>query len=80
MGNLKLLRDGVIVDLSILIDIFNYEMFSVRCVEYINNLEAEKSKKRQNKNHSAFFPSSQPSKEMSSYLELMKWDFNGKRP
>ncbi|MBW5802586.1 hypothetical protein FIV31_02985 [Coxiella endosymbiont of Ornithodoros amblus] len=45
-GNLKLLRDGVIVDLSILIDIHNYEMFSVRCVEYINNPEAEKSRKR----------------------------------
>ena len=45
LGNLKLLRNGIIVDLPILIEIFNYEMFSVRYVEYIKNIEAEKSKK-----------------------------------
>ncbi|ABS76515.1 hypothetical protein CbuD7D7780_00010 [Coxiella burnetii] len=74
LGNLKPLRDGIIVDLPILIDIFNYEMFSVRCLEYIKNLEAEKSKKEENKNHSEFFPSLQPPKVIPSYLEVMKWN------
>ncbi|ABS77126.1 hypothetical protein [Coxiella burnetii] len=53
---------------------FDYNSLIKECEEYVKKLEAEESKKEEKKNPSAFFPSSQPSKVIPSYLEAMKWN------